>query len=366
MSVLQCTNACQAAGFAYAGVEYSSECYCDNSILTGAKPASNCNMLCSGNNTEYCGGPDRVNIYQSNSKAKTAGIIPSGWTAQGCVKDNVQGRALPMPIAVVGGPAGMTIEGCVIACLAAGYTVAGVEYAQECWCGNTIQNGGVATLPGDGCNMPCRGNTIETCGGSNRLNVYANYPLNLVVPSSSASTVTSNILSLTTQTSSSSSSSPLTISTTLSSQASSGSSSISSTSTGTSTSTTSTISSIITSSSTTTSSISITLTSSSSSSNTTISTVRSTTTSSSTSTSFKSTTQSTSSSITSLRVSTSSLSSTSSTSTSARSTCSPTSKLLPCIAFLILLTFGELMVGPIYKIPNLRMASLAGKGILIR
>ncbi|WYZ45750.1 hypothetical protein EsH8_VIII_001066 [Colletotrichum jinshuiense] len=79
MSVLQFTNTCKAAGFTYAGVEYSSECYCDNQILAGASNGQvGCNKLCSGNGSEYCGGSDRINVYRS--------------------------------------------------------TIAGVEYGQECWC----------------------------------------------------------------------------------------------------------------------------------------------------------------------------------------------------------------------------------------
>ncbi|KAJ0379732.1 hypothetical protein COL26b_001882 [Colletotrichum chrysophilum] len=204
MSVLQCTTACKAAGFSYAGVEYSSECYCDNQILSTATGGqTGCNMLCSGNGTEYCGGGNFINIYKSSAAPKTASAVPAGWTGQGCLKDNVLGRALGVGMAVAGGPASMTVESCVAACSAAGYQIAGVEYSQECWCDNQIQNGGVLTLPTDGCNMLCRGNTYETCGGSNRLNIYASYNLNLALPSSSSSSTTAS--TSTTATSSSSS-----------------------------------------------------------------------------------------------------------------------------------------------------------------
>ncbi|KAI8212667.1 WSC domain-containing protein [Colletotrichum sp. SAR 10_66] len=185
MSVLQCTTACKAAGFSYAGVEYSSECYCDNQILsTAASGQTGCNMLCLGNSTEYCGGGNFINVYKSSAAPKTASTVPAGWTGQGCLKDNVLGRALGVGMAVAGGPASMTVESCVAACSAAGFQIAGVEYSQECWCDNQIQNGGVLALPTDGCNMLCRGNTYETCGGSNRLNIYASYNLNLALPSS--------------------------------------------------------------------------------------------------------------------------------------------------------------------------------------
>lgn len=79
MSVLQCTNACQAAGYSLAGVEYSSECYCDNQLRnTGSAGFDGCNMLCSGNSSEYCGGSNRINVYQASAKPKTPSVLPSG------------------------------------------------------------------------------------------------------------------------------------------------------------------------------------------------------------------------------------------------------------------------------------------------
>lgn len=231
MSVLQCTAACKAAGFSYAGVEYSSECYCDNQILnTAASGQTGCNMLCSGNSTEYCGGGNFINVYKSSAAPKTASTVPAGWTGQGCMKDNVLGRALGVGMAVAGGPASMTVESCVAACSAAGYQIAGVEYSQECWCDNQIQNGGVLTLPTDGCNMLCRGNTYETCGGSNRLNIYASYNLNLALTSSSYSSTVASTSSSSSRVSSASLTSATSSSSGVSSRPSTASSASSSTS----------------------------------------------------------------------------------------------------------------------------------------
>ncbi|KAF5528073.1 WSC domain-containing protein [Colletotrichum aenigma] len=299
MSVLQCTTACKAAGFSYAGVEYSSECYCDNQILsTAASGQTGCNMLCSGNSTEYCGGGNFINIYKSSAAPKTASTVPAGWTGQGCLKDNVLGRALGVGMAVAGGPASMTVESCVAACSAAGYQIAGVEYSQECWCDNQIQNGGVLTLPTDGCNMLCRGNTYETCGGSNRLNIYASYNLNLALPSSSSSTT----IASTSSSSSRVSSASLTSATSSSSGPSSRSSTASSTSSSTSltssavTSTLSTSTTSLTTSSSPTSSSSPSSSISSSSSSSSSSSKTSSKTSSASSSSSPASTSSSSSS----------------------------------------------------------------------
>jgi hypothetical protein len=62
----------------------------------------------------------------SNIKARAS------WTSLGCYTDNVSGRALPNGESVTGGSAAMTNELCQSACQAAGFTIAGTEYAGEC------------------------------------------------------------------------------------------------------------------------------------------------------------------------------------------------------------------------------------------
>ncbi|TAQ84788.1 hypothetical protein B7494_g6896 [Chlorociboria aeruginascens] len=101
----------------------------------------------------------------------------SSWTFLGCYTDNVSGRALPNSEAVEGGSAAMTNELCQSACQAARFSIAGTEYSGECWCGNAIANGGGPASDGSAlCNMVCNGNSAETCGGSNRLDVYQYKP----------------------------------------------------------------------------------------------------------------------------------------------------------------------------------------------
>ncbi|KAJ4327142.1 hypothetical protein N0V84_002404 [Fusarium piperis] len=85
-TVANCVQACKAGSFTYAGVEYGGEasiplkripdrftdhvqCYCGNDFSTGSVPApiGECAMLCNGNSTEFCGGPNRLNVYQFNA-----------------------------------------------------------------------------------------------------------------------------------------------------------------------------------------------------------------------------------------------------------------------------------------------------------
>jgi hypothetical protein len=56
----------------------------------------------------------------------------AGWTSLGCYTDNVSGRALTYGASVPGGSGAMTNGACQTACLAAGFEIAGTEYAGEC------------------------------------------------------------------------------------------------------------------------------------------------------------------------------------------------------------------------------------------
>lgn len=67
----------------------------------------------------------------------------------------------------------LTVESCVATCIGLNYNVAGMEYSSECFCDNSIENGGaLATSPAD-CDMPCSGNSSEVCGAANRASVYS-------------------------------------------------------------------------------------------------------------------------------------------------------------------------------------------------
>ena len=73
-----CIEQCQQRGFTYCGVEYGKQCFGGYGILNNAQPAdpTTCDMPCSGNRTEKCGGSSRINLYQIDGQSSCAG--PSG------------------------------------------------------------------------------------------------------------------------------------------------------------------------------------------------------------------------------------------------------------------------------------------------
>merc|ERR1711874_927798 len=106
---------CIAKGYRFAGVQYRYECFCGNTappqeVLTGEEE---CDMVCSGDNNQICGGGWRMNVYSvqatttttsTTSTTSTAVLIVGGWdtgftaelyfptTDQGC---NVANYATP-------------------------------------------------------------------------------------------------------------------------------------------------------------------------------------------------------------------------------------------------------------------------------
>jgi hypothetical protein len=72
MSTASCASFCQARGFNLAGTEFGVECYCANTISTTAGDNTQCSMLCSGDNTEYCGGPSRLSVWTLSAQSANA------------------------------------------------------------------------------------------------------------------------------------------------------------------------------------------------------------------------------------------------------------------------------------------------------
>lgn len=173
-----------------------ARCYCDDSPQNYGGLALDgnvgCNMPCQGDNTEICGGPGRLNVYQFNASAlpeqsgspTTPGTTPTAkpsgsvnetailpFVYQGCYTDNSpNGRTLTQQK-----PDNdtLTVETCIAMCSAEGYNIAGMEYGKQCFCDLYLHN--LPQLVSDReCNMNCAGSSGEKCGAGGRLSLYAN------------------------------------------------------------------------------------------------------------------------------------------------------------------------------------------------
>ncbi|KAJ7126404.1 WSC domain-containing protein [Mycena crocata] len=64
VTIKNCTSACKANGFGVAGLEFGIEC-CNNSPPpTSLLSDSECHTVCAGNTTEFCGGSNRLTVFE--------------------------------------------------------------------------------------------------------------------------------------------------------------------------------------------------------------------------------------------------------------------------------------------------------------
>ncbi|KAJ4172166.1 hypothetical protein NW754_002354 [Fusarium falciforme] len=206
-----CVAFCSDGGFAYAGMEYTAECFCGNTRPTNQAAEADCSMPCSGDSSQPCGAGDRLTVFASSSATVTSSAtlsssqtetslsvsetetetetgtessvtisetesplpsatgLPDGWAYQGCYIDP-PGRAMA---GAPGSPSSsMTPQRCIATCVANGFKVAGLEYSEECFCGNALNNAASKTAESE-CNMPCAGDSSQMCGAGNRLSLYS-------------------------------------------------------------------------------------------------------------------------------------------------------------------------------------------------
>lgn len=131
-------------------------------------------MACTGNKTELCGGPSRLSVYNLTTFVPPTTVKQVGtYLSQGCYNEASNGRLLSGQSYT--NNTGMTVESCVEFCQASGATYAGLEYAQECYCGSSLASS-AQVADASKCNMLCTGNSKEFCGAGSILNVYKNTP----------------------------------------------------------------------------------------------------------------------------------------------------------------------------------------------
>lgn len=169
MTITRCLDFCTAKGLQWAGVEYGRECYCGGDLENGASldRTSTCQMACSGAPDTICGGGGRLSLYR-NQGLQSAPQLGT-WRRVACIKE-VSGRALTGSSSR---GTDMTLEKCTSTCGAKGFTYAGVEYGNECYCGNALSNGASLTVTSSQCKMPCAGNPSQNCGGANAIALYS-------------------------------------------------------------------------------------------------------------------------------------------------------------------------------------------------
>ncbi|KAK5107029.1 hypothetical protein LTR62_001918 [Meristemomyces frigidus] len=148
----------------------------DEPITGNLTALPGCNPVTSG--PEYAPPPKCSLTHISAPKQFFTNIASTlEWEYQGCANDSVSTRTLS---GASTSSDTMTIETCIAFCKSKGYSLAGLEYASQCYCDNKYYTddsaGPRAPQPdilGD-CWEPCAGNPDEICGGASALSVYRN------------------------------------------------------------------------------------------------------------------------------------------------------------------------------------------------
>lgn len=124
---------------------------------------------CAANSTEYCGGSDRLNVYQLTYDPE---VVQSaeGYEYDSCLSDS-SSRSLAQSLNSKVSSSTMTVNGCLQACRAAGYQYCGLEYGQECWGAPQVASS-ATSIDESKCSMACKGDSRQLCGGSNALQFY--------------------------------------------------------------------------------------------------------------------------------------------------------------------------------------------------
>jgi hypothetical protein len=173
-----CINYCSGKGYTWAGVEYSTECYCGFGLESGSvrQADSSCDMTCPGGSAgEACGSRDKLSVFTNGQSGGANKPVVNGYRYLGCYSDSPSSRALTHVAHNDDTSKTMTNEFCTNACSLAGYKYAGTEFGGECFCDNTIGGGSTGQVgdPVDsGCDFLCNGDSSEWCGGKGRLTLY--------------------------------------------------------------------------------------------------------------------------------------------------------------------------------------------------
>ncbi|WVR09514.1 hypothetical protein IAU60_006582 [Kwoniella sp. DSM 27419] len=117
--------------------------------------------------TEAHPSPHRRSHRGLEKRAATAATV-SGWDYVGCVTEGSK-RALPAKSYT---DSAMTAELCTSYCKTQGYSLAGLQGWNQCYCDNALRNGLGTSAAAWTCDQTCGGDNTEICGGHWKMSLY--------------------------------------------------------------------------------------------------------------------------------------------------------------------------------------------------
>ncbi|EXJ54755.1 hypothetical protein A1O7_10096, partial [Cladophialophora yegresii CBS 114405] len=65
-----CIAFCDSKGYPLAGTEYAGQCFCGTEITSSQLGEDRCNMACTGNAGQMCGGPGTLTVWTKSGESK--------------------------------------------------------------------------------------------------------------------------------------------------------------------------------------------------------------------------------------------------------------------------------------------------------
>lgn len=96
-------------------------------------------------------------------------MTPEKWQYVGCFTDMVNGVRVftkASKNAYTSNIVPMSVESCITFCGGLGFSMAGLEDGNQCWCDNAMNVANGAGVASGLCDMPCSGNGKQVCGGA--------------------------------------------------------------------------------------------------------------------------------------------------------------------------------------------------------
>ncbi|CAM9363879.1 unnamed protein product [Ectocarpus fasciculatus] len=153
-----CRDLC--AEYEFYGTQYSEQCWCGNNAEYDVHGDTVCDMACSGDSSEVCGGNYAMSVYENDNVE----VDPS---YRGCFADTADNRVFHQTTSDFD----LTTEHCGLLCDIEGFSFYGLQYSIQCWCGDHNTE---YSANGDGvCDMPCGGDAYDMCGGSYSMDIYS-------------------------------------------------------------------------------------------------------------------------------------------------------------------------------------------------
>ncbi|XP_072155725.1 uncharacterized protein [Bemisia tabaci] len=162
MSPTFCSDLCSKGGYPFAGLHYSTECFCGHNRppLAVKRPDQECSLPCSGSNNQKCGDKNKLSIYQT--RVPGIGSVPKGFYV-GCFAEN------PFPDLQQSFKE-LTPQRCSEFCFKRGFKLSGVQ-GKNCFCTNSKLDLKKKVKDKE-CSTSCEADSSKKCGAKGRINVY--------------------------------------------------------------------------------------------------------------------------------------------------------------------------------------------------